>query len=139
VPVAGGSGWAQVVHAQTGLCLDIDHGVMADRTDVLIVPCDGTSTQRWRAEPNGLLRSGADPDYCLDSRGATDRGVGIWSCSSVEGRNGINLLFVADSAGGIRPRIAPDFALEPLGRSGSGTLDFDPADGGLDQRWFARY
>ncbi|MGW7466617.1 ricin-type beta-trefoil lectin domain protein [Streptomyces xantholiticus] len=136
VPIAVGGGWTQVVNADSGLCLDVEGGVMADRTDVLTVPCDGTSSQRWRLDPVGLVRSSADPDYCLDSRGATDRGVGIWSCDSVNGRNGINLLFIVDSAGAIRPRIAPDFALEPLG--GSGTLDFDPADGDSDQRWIAR-
>ncbi|MGW7358628.1 ricin-type beta-trefoil lectin domain protein [Streptomyces sp. NPDC054802] len=138
VPISVG-GWAQVVHAATGLCLDIDGGVMADRTDVLIVPCDGTATQRWRLESVGLLRSGADPDYCLDSRGSTDRGVGIWSCSSVEGRNGMNLLFAVDSAGAIRPRVAPDFALDPHRGSGGSTLGFEWADGDSDQRWIARY
>jgi hypothetical protein len=111
---------------------------MADRTDVLIVPCDGTATQRWRLESVGLLRSGADPDYCLDSRGSTDRGAGIWSCSSVEGRNGMNLLFAVDSAGGIRPRVAPDFALVPHRRFSGSTLGFEWADGDPGRRWFAR-
>ncbi|MGW7286435.1 ricin-type beta-trefoil lectin domain protein [Streptomyces sp. NPDC054847] len=137
VPIAAGSGYTQVVNAASGLCLDIDGGVMQDRTDVLTAPCDGTPSQQWKLESIGLLRSSADPDYCLDSRGATDRGVGIWSCSSVNGRNGLNLLFIVDSAGVVRPRIAPDFALEPLGDSGGGTLDFDPADGDSDQRWTA--
>jgi hypothetical protein len=137
VPIVAGSGYTQVVNAASGLCLDIAGGVMEDRTDVLTAPCDGTPSQRWKLEPVGLLRSSADPDYCLDSRGATDRGVGIWSCSSVHGGNGLNLLFIVDSAGVVRPRIAPDFALEPLGDAGGGTLDFDPVDGDSDQRWTA--
>jgi DNA-directed RNA polymerase specialized sigma24 family protein len=137
VPIAAGSGYTPVVNAASGLCLDIAGGVMEDRTDVVTAPCDGTPSQRWKLESVGLLRSGADADYCLDSRGATDRGVGIWSCSSVDGRNGLNLLFVVDAAGAVRPRIAPGFALEPLGDPGGGTLDFDPADGDSDQRWTA--
>ncbi|MFE0087800.1 ricin-type beta-trefoil lectin domain protein [Streptomyces sp. NPDC058991] len=132
-PIVPGAGYHPVVNAGTGLCLDVEDGVMADRTDVITTECNGATTQQWRLEPNGLLRNSADPDYCLDSRGDTDRGAGIWSCSSVHGRNGLNLLFVVDGAGVVRPRIDPDFALEPHG----GSLGFDRLDGDADQRWNA--
>ncbi len=133
VPIVAGGGYTQVVNAASGLCLDIEDGVMENRTDVITVPCNGARTQQWSLEPIGLLRSNADPDFCLDSRGDTDRGVGIWSCSSVNGNNGLNLLFLVDGAGVIRPQIAPDHALEPEG----GSLGFDPADGAADQHWTA--
>lgn len=132
-PIVPGAGYHPVVNAGTGLCLDVEDGVLANRTDVITTECNGATTQQWRLEPNGLLRNSADPDYCLDSRGDTDRGAGIWSCSSVDGRNGLNLLFDVDGAGVVRPRIDPDFALEPQG----GSLGFDRLDGGADQRWNA--
>lgn len=110
---------------------------MADRTDVVTVRCSGALTQQWSLDSIGLLRSNADPDFCLDSRGDTDRGVGIWSCASVNGKNGLNLLFTVDGSGAIRPQVAPDFALEPLGSSEGSLLDFDPVDGDSDQRWTA--
>ncbi|MEU4491915.1 RICIN domain-containing protein [Streptomyces sp. NPDC023998] len=136
-PIVPGGGFTQVVNADSGLCLDIVDGVMANRTDVFTTRCSGARTQQWSLDSIGLLRSNADPDYCLDSRGDTDRGVGIWSCASVNGQNGVNLLFVVDGSGTIRPQIAPDFALEPLGSSQGSPLDFDPADGDSDQRWTA--
>ncbi|MFJ6636165.1 ricin-type beta-trefoil lectin domain protein [Streptomyces sp. NPDC091376] len=137
VPIVPGGGHRPVVNADTGLCLDIEDGVMANRTDVITTRCNGARTQQWSLEPGGLLRSGADPDYCLDSRGDTDRGAGIWSCASVDGKNGLNLLFTVDASGAVRPRIDPDFALEPLGSSEGSSLGFDPVDGDLDQRWNA--
>ncbi|MFE7776351.1 ricin-type beta-trefoil lectin domain protein [Streptomyces sp. NPDC057445] len=136
-PIVVGGGFSQVVNAESGLCLDIANGVMENRTDVVMARCTGALTQQWSLDSIGLLRSNADPDYCLDSRGDTDRGAGIWSCSSVNGRNGLNLLFTVDGSGVIHPRIAPDFALEPQGRSEGGSLEFDSADGNSDQRWTA--
>ncbi|WP_262009177.1 RICIN domain-containing protein [Streptomyces sp. FIT100] len=136
-PIVPGGGYVQVVNADTGLCLDIEDGVMENRTDVVTARCDGARTQQWSLDSSGLLRSKADPGYCLDSRGDSDRGAGIWSCASVDGRNGLNLLFTVDGSGAIRPRVAPDFALEPLGDSEGSALGFDPADGDRDQRWTA--
>ncbi|MDI9883769.1 RICIN domain-containing protein [Streptomyces sp. HNM0645] len=132
-PIVPGAGYHPVVNAGTGLCLDVEDGVMANRTDVITTKCNGATTQRWRLESNGLLRNSADPGFCLDSRGDTDRGAGIWSCSSVDGRNGLNLLFDVDGAGVVSPRIDPDFALEPH----AGSLGFDRLDGDADQRWNA--
>ncbi|MFD9224753.1 ricin-type beta-trefoil lectin domain protein [Streptomyces sp. NPDC060064] len=137
VSIVPGGGYTQVVHTESGLCLDIVNGVMANRTDVVTARCSGALTQQWSLDSIGLLRSNADPDFCLDSRGDTDRGVGIWSCASVNGKNGLNLLFTVDGSGAIRPQVAPDFALEPLGSSEGSLLDFDPADGDSDQRWTA--
>lgn len=132
-PIVPGGGYQPVVNAGTGLCLDVEDGVMANRTDVITTGCNGATTQKWRLESNGLLRNSADPAFCLDSRGDTDRGAGIWSCTSVEGRNGLNLQFDVDGAGVLSPRIDPEFALEPRG----GSLGFDRLDGDADQRWNA--
>ncbi|MDF3142568.1 MULTISPECIES: RICIN domain-containing protein [unclassified Streptomyces] len=128
--------YAQVVNLASGLCLDVA-GAFFDGTDVVTAPCTGSRTQRWRVDSaRGVLQSSADPDYCLDSRGATDRGVGIWTCDSVHGRNGQNLKFVVDGAGAIRPAIAIETAVTPGGGAGEG-LSLEPLDGGTGQRWRA--
>ncbi|MFD7303766.1 ricin-type beta-trefoil lectin domain protein [Streptomyces pharetrae] len=130
----GGSS-AQVVNAASGLCLDIRDGVMDNGTDVVTAPCSAARTQIWRVDPWwGVLRSAADPEYCLDSRGSVDRGVGIWTCSSVTGRNGRNLRFTVDGHGVVRPEIAPDHAVTP---AGGGSLALLPETGRADQRWRA--
>ncbi|WP_217205345.1 RICIN domain-containing protein [Streptomyces sp. AC550_RSS872] len=128
--------YAQVVNVSSGLCLDVG-GAFFNGTDVVTVPCGSSPTQRWRVDAaRGVLQSAADPGFCLDSRGATDRGVGIWTCDSVYGANGWNLRFVVDGDGLIRPGIAIDRAVTPEGGAGDG-LSLEPASGGAGQRWKA--
>ncbi|GGN93241.1 hypothetical protein GCM10011579_091740 [Streptomyces albiflavescens] len=126
--------FAQVVNADSGLCLDIRDGDIDLGTDVITARCTSSRTQMWRVDTDrGVLQSYADPDFCLDSRGSTDRGVGIWECRSVYGRNGMNLRFTVDGDGVIRPGIAPDHAVTPDGDD----LVLSPDQGDDDQRWRA--
>ncbi|AZQ35232.1 ricin-type beta-trefoil lectin domain protein [Streptomyces cyaneochromogenes] len=131
-----GSAYAQVVNVASGLCLDVG-GAFFNGTDVVTAPCSSSSTQRWRVDSaRGVLQSAADPDFCLDSRGSTDRGVGIWECASVHGSNGQNLQFVVDGDGVIRPAIAVETAVTPWGGAGDG-LSLESVSGGAGQRWKA--
>ncbi|MQY37736.1 hypothetical protein SRB17_57400 [Streptomyces sp. RB17] len=130
-----GTSFAQVVNLATGRCLDIRDGDLSQGNDVITAPCSSADTQRWRFDTYlGVLRSGADDDFCLDSRGSTDRGVGIWTCDSVYGGNGDNLRFTVDADGTIRPDIAIETAVTPDGRYG---VSLEPLDGGREQRWGA--
>ncbi|MEU9185240.1 ricin-type beta-trefoil lectin domain protein [Streptomyces sp. NPDC048484] len=134
-PPPPGDSYAQVVNLASGRCLDIADGDLEKGTDVVTASCTSSRTQRWRVDTEqGALRSYADPDFCLDSRGATDDGVGIWECESLDGRNGPNLRFAVTSTGVLRPAIAPDHALTP---SGADKLDLAPDTGGRGQRWRA--
>lgn len=137
-PIPGGT-YTSVINADSGLCLDIRDQRLEKRTDAVLAPCAGTDTQRWRLDSEGLLHTGADPDFCLDSRGDTDRGVGIWPCSSADGDNGENLRFVVDRQGLIRPHIAPDFAITPDADDADSQVELRSADDRNDQRWTAGY
>ncbi|GAB2872904.1 hypothetical protein GCM10027074_45720 [Streptomyces deserti] len=129
-----GGTYAQVVNVASGLCLDID-GDLENRTDVVTARCASSPTQLWRVDSaRGVVQSYADPDYCLDSRGAVDRGAGIWECASVDGPNGQNLRFAVDARGVIRPNIAPDHAVTP---GGGGSVSLVREAGRADQRWRA--
>ncbi|MGW2616397.1 ricin-type beta-trefoil lectin domain protein [Streptomyces sp. NPDC001500] len=129
-----GAAFAQVVNAATGRCLEVA-GDLGNGTDVVTVPCSASPSQRWRVDSaRGVLQSYADPDFCLDSRGAVDDGVGVWSCDSVEGRNGRNLTFTVDEEGRIRPAIAFASALTV---DDSGSLSFDLLDEAAHQVWRA--
>ncbi|MBO3682439.1 RICIN domain-containing protein [Streptomyces sp. NEAU-YJ-81] len=134
-PIPGDT-YTAVINADSGLCLDIRDQRLEKRTDAVLAQCAGTDTQRWRLDSEGLLHTEADPDFCLDSRGDTDRGVGIWPCSSAEGDNGENLRFVVDRQGLIRPHIAPDFAVTPDDDPDS-QVELRSADDRNDQRWTA--
>ncbi|MEV6115825.1 ricin-type beta-trefoil lectin domain protein [Streptomyces sp. NPDC052109] len=130
-----GASFAQVVNLATGRCLDIRDGDLSEGNDVITAPCSSSDTQRWRFDTYlGVLRSGADDHFCLDSRGATDRGVGIWECDAVYGGNGDNLRFTVDPDGTIRPNIAIETAVTPDGRH---DVVFQPLDGSGEQRWRA--
>ncbi|MEV6834846.1 RICIN domain-containing protein [Streptomyces sp. NPDC051133] len=134
-PAPPGTSFAQVVNLATGRCLDIRDGDLDQGNDVVTAPCSSSPTQRWRYDTRlGVLRSAADDDFCLDSRGSVDRGVGIWGCDSVYGDNGDNLRFTVDPDGTIRPDIAIETAVTPDGRYG---VALRPLDGGQEQRWRA--
>ncbi|MFD0137807.1 ricin-type beta-trefoil lectin domain protein [Streptomyces sp. NPDC127159] len=126
--------FAQVVNAASGLCLEVA-GDFDNGTDVAVVPCTSSSSQRWRFDSGrSVLQSSADPDFCLDSRGSVDNGVGIWHCDSVHGRNGQNLRFTVDDDGVVRPEIDVGTALT---QDEDGSLSLRPLTGGTDQRWRA--
>ncbi|MBG7700731.1 ricin-type beta-trefoil lectin domain protein [Streptomyces sp. MC1] len=134
-PAPPGAAYAQVVNLATGRCLDIRDGDLAKGTDVVTAPCDSSATQRWSVDASlGVLRSAADDDFCLDSRGSVDRGVGIWECDSVYGRNGANLRFTVDPDGTIRPAIAIETAVTPDDGDG---VSLRALSDGRDQRWRA--
>ncbi|ARP70571.1 ricin-type beta-trefoil lectin domain protein [Streptomyces pluripotens] len=134
-PAQPGTSYAQVVNVATGRCLDIRDGDLSQGNDVITAPCSSSRTQRWRVDTYlGVLRSAADDGFCLDSRGSVDRGLGIWGCDSVYGRNGENLRFTVDVDGTIRPDIAIETAVAPAGRYG---VALRPLDGSQDQQWRA--
>lgn len=129
-----GGSYAQVVNVSTARCLDVSGG-FAEGTDVVTAPCTSAASQRWRVDTGrGVLQSAADPDFCLDSRGDVDKGLGIWPCDSVEGRNGDNLRFTVDPDGVIRPAIAIATGVTPGGGDG---VSLEPLTGGGEQRWRA--
>ncbi|MEW1778908.1 RICIN domain-containing protein [Streptomyces sp. NPDC086777] len=134
-PEPPGTSSAQVVNLATARCLDVRGGDFDNGTDVITAACSGSATQRWRVDPDrGVLQSAADPDFCLDSRGSVDNGVGIWSCSSVDGDHGDNLRFTVTPDGEIRPEIALETALTP---TGDDELSLNRVNDGPSQRWRA--
>lgn len=123
-----------MVNVSTARCLDVA-GDFSNGTDVVTAPCSAARSQRWRVDSGrGVLQSAADPDFCLDSRGDVDKGLGIWSCDSVEGDNSDNLRFTVDPDGVIRPAIAIATGMTPGGGDG---VSLEPLTGGAEQRWRA--
>ncbi|WP_216591483.1 RICIN domain-containing protein [Streptomyces brasiliscabiei] len=132
-PPLNGS-YTQVVNVASGLCLDI-RGELEKGTDVVTATCSSRATQRWRVDSErDALQSFADPDLCLDSRGATDDGVGIWDCDSLDGDNGKNLRFEFGPRGLISPAIGPGYAVTP---DALGSVSFAEVSGRDGQRWRA--
>ncbi|MEU8575952.1 RICIN domain-containing protein [Streptomyces asoensis] len=131
---APGAAFAQVVNVASGLCLEVG-GDFDNGTDVVTVPCSASPSQRWRVDAGrGVLQSYADQDFCLDSRGSVDKGVGVWECASVDGDHGANLRFTVDADGTVRPAIA---ILTALTADVGGGVSLEPLDEAGDQLWRA--
>ncbi|MER5429314.1 RICIN domain-containing protein [Streptomyces sp. NPDC002588] len=129
-----GGTYAQVVNVATGRCLEVA-GDFDNGTDVVTVPCSSSPSQRWRVDAGrGVVQSQADPDFCLDSRGSVDKGVGVWNCDSAEGDHGDNLTFTVDADGTVRPAIAIETAMTA---DAGGGVSLEPLDEAGDQRWRA--
>ncbi|WP_416238151.1 RICIN domain-containing protein [Streptomyces mutabilis] len=123
------------MNVASGRCLDIDGG-LEKGTDVVTAPCASSPTQLWRVDAGrGVIQSYADDDYCLDSRGSVTKGVGVWECDSVDGRNGHYLRSTVDGRGVIHPGIAPGRAVTPGG--GASVVLVGADTGRTDQRWRA--
>ncbi|MGW6991996.1 ricin-type beta-trefoil lectin domain protein [Streptomyces sp. NPDC054946] len=130
------SAYVPAVNAATGLCLDVRGGTFSNGVDVITARCrDGAPAQRWRLDDKGLLHNAADPGYCMDARGSTRDGVGIWSCSALGRAEGDNLVFSTDATGRIKPRIAPGYAVTPGSGQPGAPVAFGRADAAAEQRW----
>ncbi|MFE1439476.1 ricin-type beta-trefoil lectin domain protein [Streptomyces sp. NPDC058739] len=138
-PHAPNGVYAEVVNEDTGRCLDIADGWFDKGNDVIAAPCSGSDTQLWRYDAERqVLQAYADDDFCLDNRGSDDRGAGIWTCDSVYGSNGRNLMFEVTSDGVIRPYVAPYTALTAYGSDDGLWFDWaEDDDGSPAQRWQA--
>jgi endonuclease/exonuclease/phosphatase family metal-dependent hydrolase len=74
----------QVVNQQSGLCLDIAGGQPGNGVNVHQWTCNGSAWQKWHHDPQtGLVRSQADPRYCLDNSGSFNDGANlvVWACT----------------------------------------------------------
>ncbi|MFG2748337.1 RICIN domain-containing protein [Streptomyces xanthophaeus] len=131
------SAYVRAVNSGTGLCLDVRGGAFANGADVVTTSCrDGASTQQWRLDEKGLLHNAANPNYCMDARGTTGDGVGIWSCSAFGTRaTGENLVFSTDAVGRIRPRIAPGYAVTSGSSEPGAPVVFGPSGAAAEQHW----
>lgn len=134
-PPTRGTVYSELVNIGSGLCLDVQDQFLEQGADVIAHSCTGATSQKWFLDGDHLLRNYANPDFCLDSRGATDRGVGVWGCGSADGSNGDNLRFQFASDGSIRPFIDDRFAVTPTGDGSGSSVALEWAEGRTDQGW----
>ncbi|WP_327663022.1 MULTISPECIES: ricin-type beta-trefoil lectin domain protein [unclassified Streptomyces] len=132
-----GEEYAEVIDVASGLCLDVSRTPMADGDDVVAAKCDRTGSQQWRVEPaRGVIQSAANPDFCLDNRGDTDRPIGLGHCTAADDDHGADLTFSVHGDGSIRPAADWKTAVTPLD-DGSFRLGQRKFHGGDEQRWRA--
>ncbi|WP_338673643.1 ricin-type beta-trefoil lectin domain protein [Streptomyces sp. SCSIO 30461] len=138
VPVRTGE-TSQIVHAATGLCLDVENQVVQKRVNAVAAPCSSGATQRWTFDTDGHLHNMADPAFCLkvDDEAA---GVGIRPCASDDPEKRARMTFDIGENGAIRSQPRPDQVVVPINSSAGEELPLVIKKSSAEdsERWAAR-
>ncbi|MET8772772.1 RICIN domain-containing protein, partial [Streptomyces sp. NPDC004658] len=116
----------------SGLCVAVagDRAVQGAETE--LSDCSAAATQQWTYETDGLLRSAAAPDLCLDSR--LGYSVRLEPCTAT-GKAARDLHYDFTLQGALVPRSDQELALTPAATDGSGALVLKTRAPGTAQRW----
>ncbi|WP_228044793.1 ricin-type beta-trefoil lectin domain protein [Streptomyces ferrugineus] len=118
----------------SGLCVGIVGGKAVVDAETELTECSSAAGQQWAYETDGLIRSGADPDLCLDSH--LGYSVRLAPCTGAEDSATKNIRYDFTLQGTLVPRFNQDLALTPAATDGSGALVLKSReDEGDDQHW----
>ncbi|MGW3462614.1 RICIN domain-containing protein, partial [Streptomyces olivaceoviridis] len=116
----------------SGLCV----GVVGDKAvrgaETALADCSAAPTQQWTYATDGLLRSGAAPGLCLDSR--LGYSVRLAPCTAT-GEAARDLHYDFTLQGALVPRSDQELALTPAATDGSGALVVKTRAAGTARRW----
>ncbi|MEW2513293.1 RICIN domain-containing protein [Streptomyces sp. NPDC046870] len=116
----------------SGLCV----GVVGDKAvrgaETQLADCSAAPAQQWTYETDGLLRSAAARDLCLDSR--LGYSVRLAPCTAT-GEAARDLHYDFTLQGALVPRSDRELALTPAATDGSGALVLKTRAPGTAQRW----
>ncbi|WP_086724636.1 ricin-type beta-trefoil lectin domain protein, partial [Streptomyces sp. NRRL B-24085] len=120
-------------NVESGLCVDVVGGKLARGAETELAACSGAEGQQWSYEADGLLRSGSDPDLCLDSR--LGFSVRLATCTGASAPDAKDIRYDFTLQGTLVPRWNQDLALAPAATDGSGALVLKNREDGPAQRW----
>ncbi|WP_221361919.1 RICIN domain-containing protein [Streptomyces beigongshangae] len=94
------------------LCLDVEGGTARAGAGTELDTCSTAGTQEWSYEKDGLLRSAADPELCLDSH--VDAGVVVLGrCAAASAARGDDVRYDLTVRGELLPRWEAGLAVAP--------------------------
>ncbi|TLQ42202.1 ricin-type beta-trefoil lectin domain protein [Streptomyces marianii] len=130
---------SQIVHASTGLCLDVENQVVDKRVSAVAAPCGSGATQRWTFDTDGHLHNEADSDFCLKV-GGDSAVVGIRPCASDDPEKRSRMTFVISESGAIQSKPLSDQVIVPVATSSGEVrpLVLKASSGVGDERWGTR-
>ncbi|NUR44037.1 MAG: ricin-type beta-trefoil lectin domain protein, partial [Streptomyces sp.] len=116
------------------LCLDI-RGEVKKGAGTELEACSDDDTQKWTYdEEDGLLRSAADPDLCLDSR--ADAGVVILgSCADEKSKRAADVRYDITVQGELLTRWDDQLAVTSTSGEPDSDIVVKVRDGSDQQRW----
>ncbi|MEU7300441.1 ricin-type beta-trefoil lectin domain protein [Streptomyces sp. NPDC007206] len=116
----------------SGLCVGVVGKKAVKGAETELAACSATPAQQWTYETDGLLRSSAAPELCLDSH--LGYSVRLAPCSAT-GEAARNIRYDFTLQGALIPRWNQDLALTPAATDGSGALVVKDRAPGAAQRW----
>ncbi|MBN0042658.1 ricin-type beta-trefoil lectin domain protein [Streptomyces actuosus] len=120
-------------NAAADLCLDVRGRAAAGAATQLAV-CSSASTQQWSYESDGLLRSAADPQLCLDSH--ADAGVVILGrCADQADPRADDIRYDRTARGEFLPRWDRALALAATTGDAGADIVVRVRDGSTAQTW----
>ncbi|MEU6011921.1 RICIN domain-containing protein [Streptomyces sp. NPDC047453] len=120
-------------NAASGLCVDVVGKKAVEGAETELKACSSAPGQQWVYETDGLLRSGAAPGLCLDSR--LGYSVRLAPCVDGSGPGARNIRYDFTLQGTLVPRFDQDLALTPAATDGGGALVLKTRAKSDTQRW----
>ncbi|WP_349294264.1 ricin-type beta-trefoil lectin domain protein [Streptomyces sp. LRE541] len=115
----------------SGDCAGIADGKVRAGAEVVLATCTASERQQWSYESDGLLRSLADKDLCLDSR--LPSSVRLGACDGDRNRADARYDFTPE--GNLVPLGQPALTLAPVPGDDATGLVLTSRDDGPAQRW----
>lgn len=117
-----------------GLCLDIRGDKVEDGAMTGLAACSSDRTQLWSYDEDGLLRSVADPELCLDSH--VDAGVVVLGrCAGEAAERADDVRYDLTGQGELLPRWEKALAVAPAGDGRGADIVVKVRNGSDEQRW----
>lgn len=140
VPPAASAGYpgvfghARLRNAGSDLCLDIRGGDARPGAGTAMSDCSAGKNQQWSYGTDGLLRSFADPELCLDPR-ADDGAVTLAGCAGTKARDVDGLRYDLTVQGQLLPRWRDGLAVVPASPEQGADVVVKVRDGSAGQKW----
>ncbi|MDG5806285.1 RICIN domain-containing protein [Streptomyces ossamyceticus] len=116
------------------LCLDIQGGKAVKGASTELAVCSSDWTQKWSYEEDGLLRSVANPELCLDSQ--VDAGVVVLgTCADEDSGRGEDVRYDFSVQGELLPRWGEGLAVAPTETDAKADVVVKGRDDSATQRW----
>ncbi|MEU6344529.1 ricin-type beta-trefoil lectin domain protein [Streptomyces sp. NPDC046977] len=132
-PVPGGGLRGRLRNQGSDLCVDLTGRGTALGTTARTAVCGSGATQFWTYERDGLLRSVAEPSYCLNSHRGAALELGLCTASFVTGAEDVR--YDLTLTGDLVPRWNQQLAVAPDGAEQGAGVVLAPRDSRSAQRW----
>ncbi|MFI6932155.1 RICIN domain-containing protein [Streptomyces sp. NPDC050287] len=119
----------------SGLCVDVIGKKAVEGAETELTACSADEDQQWSYEADGVLRSVAAPDLCLDSHLGYSVRLAPCTGTGTAKADAKNIRYDFTLQGALVPRWNQDLALTPAATDAAGALVVKNRDDSSAQRW----